>query len=274
MANTEQYERIGIGVITCNRLSLFRECIAGIPETDIIVVVNDGEPYPLSVYPSRVTEIIQHDKNRGVGRSKNDALRYLLNSGCRHIFLCEDDIKILHPHICNEYIRASERTGILHFNFAYHGPRNKSSYGVPTPRKVVDYGNGISIGLNRYLTGAFSYYREDVLRTCGLIDTVYKNMLEHVDHTYRIIREGYHPPFWWFADLAESSRFIDDLDPNLSKSTMGYDRRSSSAFFFIYSLYFSLKHCYLVQKVPDVDEKEVDYVLIELQKKFGSSNIR
>ncbi len=37
------------------------------------------------------THYIQHDVNRGVGITKNDALRYLLDKDCEHIFLIEDD---------------------------------------------------------------------------------------------------------------------------------------------------------------------------------------
>jgi GT2 family glycosyltransferase len=252
--------------------------MAGIPEADVVVVINDGDPYPSTVYPSRVADVIQHRTNHGVGRSKNEALRLLLGAGCSDIFLCEDDIRIVHAHLCDEYIRASERTGILHFNFAFHGPLNKSSQGMPTPRKVVDYGDGISIGLNRCLVGAFSYYREEVLRKCGLIDPTYRNALEHVDHTYRIIREGFHPPFWWFADLAESYRFIDDLNPDLSKSNIRYNRWFSIVFFkinfLINNIYFLKKNGYLVQNVPDVGEQEVDRILTDLKRQHASHDIR
>jgi len=269
--------KVGIGIITCNRLSLFRECMAGVPEADIIVVINDGDPYPFTAYPTRIADVKQHQTNRGIGRSKNEALRLLLDAGCSDIFLCEDDIRIVNPHLCDEYIRASKKTGIMHLNFGYHGPLNKSSQGVPKPRKVVDYGEGVSIGLNRCLVGAFSYYREEVLRKCGLIDQAFRNALEHIDHTYRIIREGFHPPFGWFADLAESYRFIDDLDPDLSRSTIRSNRFFNkiifNSIFLLNNLYFKKKHGYLAQNVPDVGEKEVDRVLNNLKRQYGCFNI-
>ncbi len=109
--------------------------------------------------------------------------------------------------------------------------------------------------------------------TWGFIDPVYKNMLDHVDHTIRIIRRGFHPPFWWFADLAESARFIDDLDPDLSRSIIRYDRWSSSAAFHLSNLYFSIKHGHFVQNIPNVDENEVDRVLTELKHEFGCDKI-
>jgi hypothetical protein len=36
-------------------------------------VVNDGDPYDSSLYPSSVKEVIQHTKNKSVGVSKNEA---------------------------------------------------------------------------------------------------------------------------------------------------------------------------------------------------------
>ena len=246
--------------------------MSGLPQADSIVVVNDGQAYPSSSYPSRVSQVVQHRTNQGVARSKNDALRLLLSMGCKHIFLCEDDIRIVDPELCRRYIQASETSGILHFNFGYHGPRNKSANGKPCPRKIVDYGKGVVVGLNRHSVGAFSYYRDIVLNTCGLLDSAYRNMLDHVDHTYRIIKNGLHPPFWWFADLAESWRYIDDLDPDLSRSTMRYDRWMTSVSFHISNLYFLLKHGCFVQSIPDAGEHEVEEALTRLSAEYGQGD--
>ena len=261
--------RTGIGVITHNRPRLFKECITGIPEVDYLVVINDGDPYPSTMYPSRVSKMVQHPRNLGIAKSKNDALSLLLSEGCSHLFLCEDDIKILDPDLCDRYVLASEQTGIMHFNFGFHGPRNKSASGVPHPRKQVDYGNNVSVILNRHLIGAFSYYRDKVLIKCGLIDPRFKNMLDHVDHTYRIIKEGFHPPFWWFADLAESWRFIADLDPDLMKSTVERNGWRTSISFRMSNLYYFSKHGCFVQNMRDAGEPEVAEKLNELQRKYG-----
>src|SRR5262245_44911890 len=101
-------EKVGIGIITYNRVQFFRECIQSLPEVDVIVVVNDGDPYPYNIYPSRVAKIIQNTTNKGVGRSKNAALKFLLETGCKHIFLCEDDMKIIDSELCKRYIQAAK----------------------------------------------------------------------------------------------------------------------------------------------------------------------
>jgi GT2 family glycosyltransferase len=262
--------KVGIGVITYNRLDCFRDCIAGVPEADMIVVVNDGEPYPSSVYPSRIAKVIQHKTNHGVGRSKNDALRLLLEAGCSHIFLSEDDVKIVNPDLCKEYIKASERSGIRHFNFAYHGFENKSPDGTPTPpRKIINYKEGGSISLHRHLLGAFQYFGEDVLRTCGFMDPFYKNMLEHIDHTCRIIRHGFHPPYWWFADIADSFRSIQDLDPYHKQSTIRCNKGSYAIRSKVSDLYFAIKNGNVPPKMKDVGEREVERSLVMIKEKYA-----
>src|SRR3989304_3897995 len=132
-------EKIGIGVITFNRQEMFRSCINSIPKVDSIVVINDGRPYENIVYPQTGITLIQHKKNKGIAKSKNDALRYLLSQGCKHIFLCEDDIAIANPNVINDYIIASEISGIFHFNYGFHGRWNKTSNGFPNQRKTVNY---------------------------------------------------------------------------------------------------------------------------------------
>ena len=259
--------KIGVGIITCNRYFLFKECIGSLPDADVIVIVNDGEPYPALSYPSRIANLIQHHTNKGVGRSKNDAFKFLLDAGCTHIFLCEDDIKILNPQIYREYIRVSDYSGIRHLNFAYHGPRNKSQKGIPSPRKIINYSKGVNISLNLNLTGAFSYYTRDVLEQCGLMDPLFKNMVEHVDHTNKIIRKGFHPPFWWFADVADSHRFIDDLDPDLSKTTIHHNQWYSKGLMRIEYGYFWLKNGTLKEE----SEEEVDRKLSIIKQKYATS---
>lgn len=248
--------KVGIGIITCNREKLFRECAASVRGNFTIVVVNDGSPYSRSSYPENISAVIQHKRNKGVGRSKNDALRYLMQQNCEHLFLIEDDIRIKDTAVIEHYINSSDRTGIAHFNYGYHGPANKSAEGRPAPRKIIEF-HGVSIALNRHIVGAFSYYRRSLLDKVGLIDPVYFNTLEHVDHTLKIIKAGYHPPFWWFADLSNSSDFLEDLDPDLSNSV---NRKNGFSFRLrgkIFPYYFKMKNGSFPSLIPDSAENEV-----------------
>lgn len=268
-------EKIGVGIVTYNRGQLFQKSIQSLPPADEVIVVNDGNPYPDSFYPSLITSVIQHDRNRGVGRSKNDALEYLLGQGCVHIFLLEDDIKIINPDIFRIYIHASELSGIKHFNFAYHGSENKNNDGSCTkPRKIVSYKEGITISFHRHLLAAMQYFHRDVLEQCGLMDPFFHNMLEHIDHTYRIIKHGFHPPFWWFADIEGSQNSIEDLDPFHLNSTI---RNNSFVFGVkerISHRYFWLKHGQRIPNIPDVSENEVEKQLERIRLNYSTISLK
>jgi len=50
------------------------------------------------------------------------------------------------------------------------------------------------------------------------MDEQFYNALEHVDHTYQIIKAGYHPPFRWFADVQGSENCLKDIVPDHQQS--------------------------------------------------------
>ncbi|MBN1216378.1 MAG: hypothetical protein JXA99_13170 [Candidatus Lokiarchaeota archaeon] len=261
--------KIGIGIITCNRPIFFSKCINSIPKVDEIVVVNDGIPYENDLYPKHITRIIQHNKNRGISVTKNDALKFLIETNCNHIFLVEDDIYIKDENIFTDYIKAGEYSGIFHFNYGYHGPLNRNSLGKPTFKKEITYKNGIKVILNSKLTGALSYYKDIVIKKIGLMDTFYKNVLEHVDHTYRIIREGFHPPFFWFADVQNSYSKIGEQDEFLSESILRKNIITFKIRAHLFNYYFKLKFGHKPENIPLVEE---DDVIIILNKLINNKN--
>jgi len=214
--------RIGVGVITCNREHFLKQCIESIPLdiVDHIVIINDGKPLPGEYFKMAVdkVDIIEHEENMGVGKSKNDALKYLLNNNCTHLFLIEDDIIIKNNKVFNEYIRCSEITGIKHLNFCLHGEDNKVNRS-PNPKKIIDY-RDIRLAIYHNIYGAFSYYHRDVIDKIGMMDEAYVNAMEHVDHTMEAIKAGFHPPFRWFADLENSDDWLDEQDRGHSESVI------------------------------------------------------
>jgi len=258
--------KIGIGIITCNRPEYFSKLLDSLPDIENIVVVNDGKPYENQVYSSKIKTIIQHQKNRGVGKSKNDALKYLLANKCKHIFLFEDDIALKNTSLLEKYIKAGEVSGILHFNYAYHGKLNRNDDGSPKIRKIIKY-NDINIALHFHLTGALSYFKDEVLKNIGLIDERYKNILEHVDHTYQIIKYGYHPPFRWFADLEDSFTSIQELDIYFANSIINPNNKRKLKYkIYLNYLYFALKNGCRPSRIPLVDDVELVKELEKIRK--------
>jgi hypothetical protein len=209
---------VGCAIITCDRLDFFKkshQSLLACKDLGInIVVVNDGN----EKLPNDIENVIETGGKKGVAIAKNLGLKFFLDKNLEHIFLMEDDIEILNNKIFELYINAQESTGIKHFNFGLHGNHNLDYLGRPNIRKTINYPNNTKINLYPNLLGAFSYYHVDTLREAGLMDESFYNALEHVDHTYQIIKKGYSPPFRWFADVEGSSAHLKDIVPDHQQS--------------------------------------------------------
>jgi len=234
-------EKIGVGIITCNRESFFEQCFKSLPHDKIncVVVINDGRSlskYTRDGIKLHDTYLIENETNVGVGKSKNRALQFLLDKGCDHIFLIEDDMIIKSRDAFDLYIKAAKETGILHFNYGPGSPFNRKQDpniridldtrhllkqdSEPNPRLVVEYKNNVKIALYEHTVAMFSYFHRKVLEQVGLHDDQFYNAWEHVDLTYRIAKAGFHPPFWWFADLANSHELLTEAPGAIDQSSI------------------------------------------------------
>lgn len=233
-------KNIGFGMVTYNAEHRIKQSAFTVPDwVENFVIVNDGTPYSEDSYPKHA-KIIQHEVNKSVGAAKTTAINHLLdNTDCEHIFIMEDDILIKDEKVFEEYIKHSLVSGIKHLNFALHGPANKKggkgftsledredTGGEPNPRMLVPYKDNeddqtrLSIALYPNCVGAFSYYYRPVLEDIGGFDPNFKNAWEHVEHTYQAIKKGYHPAFWYFADIDKSWEYLTDIPNSIEESTI------------------------------------------------------
>lgn len=239
-------DKIGIGIITYKRPHFFKHCYASIPwdKVDSAVVVNDGPEYDLEkegVVLNDKTNWIQHEENMKLSRTKNDAIDYLYKDGCEHIFIIEDDTVIQDEDVFEKYIKASKVSGIKHLNYGPGSPFNREQdpnirYDLhnrhlakqdskPAPRMIVEYKDDVKIALYQHTVAAFVYYHHDCVTKVGLFDEDFnENAWEHVEHTYRIIKAGMHPPFWWFADLADSEHLIMSQKGAIDESSIATEK--------------------------------------------------
>jgi GT2 family glycosyltransferase len=204
-------ERIGIGIVTCNRPAFLKNLLDSIKYCNWAetIVINDGDDIDIKGYNFYINK---NKNNLGVCKSKNKAIKHLLDIGCEYIFIIEDDMIIKDDSVFDQYIRAYKETGIHHMMFGYHGPANKGgiSGGKPMPRKIIDYGD-IKIALNMHCVGSFCFYTRECLEKVGLLDEEFdKNNFEHVEHSYRLAKAGYSTPYWWWSDLANSTDYINE----------------------------------------------------------------
>lgn len=274
--------KIGIGLITCNKIDRLKQSMPTIPDVDEFVIVNDGNPYPDDVYDKRA-HIIQHKYNTCVGVSKNDALRYLISKDCDHLFLMEDDVLIKRPDVFEAYINAAKTSGIWHLNYALQGPANRkqvnniNSVGerqdllqvsAPNPREIIEYDNGVKIALYPNIVGSFSYYLKGIIKNVGYMDERFKNAWEHVLHTHKIIKMGLHPPFWWFADIANSYDYLTDIPGCIENSTIAHTPDWEKNIKQGMVLYKSIMG-EIPQKTLDTSPQIVKQTIIALEKKYS-----
>ena len=252
---------VGIAIITCDRLPMFEACVDSILSThqdkfDHLLVVNDGE----NVIPAGDYQVIHNKTNLGVGESKNQAINSLIKHGCEHLFIVEDDVVFLNDQVVDKYLQLSQLSGVKHLNFCLHGDANKR-LDQPAPKLIIDYKH-VRMALYHNVTGALSYYHRDVIEKCGMMDDEYRNAMEHVDHTMRIINAGYHPPFRWFADVADSDKLIGDQDPGLVESKIRNEEEWRDNFVHGVKLFhqrYGINVC-STEQVNDTKEQVLEYL--------------
>lgn len=85
--------RIGIAITTHNRPEVLRRAIEQhkkhLPSGALVVVVDDGSK-PAAVVPQGV-QLLRNEPSFGIVASKNASLSALMDAGCEHLFLWDDD---------------------------------------------------------------------------------------------------------------------------------------------------------------------------------------
>ena len=227
--------KIGVGIITCNRPEYLRNLLNTLPydRIDTLVIVNDGKP--IDTFDLHKGVMIDNPINLGVGKSKNKAMKHLYDAGCDYIFIIEDDMLIKDATVFDKYIEAYKASGIHHFNYGPGSPFNRKQtiqnfdlhnrhlldqHSEPNPKLIIEYNKGVKVALYEHTVAMFSFFTREVLEKVGYIDEDFYNAWEHVDHTYRIIKAGYHPPFWWFADIANSADYLTEAPGAIDNSSI------------------------------------------------------
>lgn len=271
----QKIEKIGIGLITCDRSDFFKKSYDSLIKATyqnprfITIVINDGKD-DADILSDQIYK--KTTGYTGVAKSKNLALKYLAENGCDHLFLMEDDIEIINGNVFDEYINASKQTGIKHFNYGLHGNHNIGFDGQPSIKKTIVYPNKqTSIDLYSNVLGAFSYYHIDTINSVGLMDEKFYNAMEHVDHTYQIIKNNFHPPFRWFADITGSNKYLADIVPDHQNSKIRSQDNFQEVFkkgldLFIKKNNFSVVRGYGPNEIV-TEEKEVLKILKDIWTK-------
>ena len=274
-------EKIGVGIVTYNRLNYLKGLIDSlVPCKNYIhelVVVNDGGETPEWTLPFGVW--VNNETNSGVAKSKNNALKYLLEQNCDYFFLIEDDMIIKDPSVFQQYIEAYKASGIQHFNYGPGSPFNRKQTiqnfdlhnrhlldekTEPNPKLIVEY-KTCKIALYEHTVAMFSFFTKHVLNEVGFVPEEYPNCWEHVDHTYQIIKAGYHPPFWWFADLANSHELLEEAPGAIENSAIAKDKNEWNNRVLKGREIYKKKHGHYPNQPPQYTQEEVVKTLKQIK---------
>jgi hypothetical protein len=100
------------------------------------------------------------------------------------------------------------------------------------------------------------------------MDEDFYNSGEHLEHTYRILRAGFHPPFWFFADVDRSEELLGDEPWSLSQSRIA-SRSDQAELVRRSDTLFQAKHGHPAGRIPVAGKGVVMRALEKIQRRFG-----
>ncbi|MEB7601392.1 glycosyltransferase family 2 protein [Raoultella terrigena] len=196
--------KVGIAITTHQRPEVLKRAIdqhmKHLPTGALVVVVDDGSNPAVDV-PCNV-QLLRQNTSLGIVASKNASLNALMDAGCEHLFLWDDDAWPVADNWHIPYIESAESH--LAYQFLDLAGRNKLN------DLAVLYCDDKHIAYTGQ-RGVMLYYHRSAIERVGGFDPVYgRGMYEHSDLALRIHNAGMTT--WAFADVAGSEKLIHSLD--------------------------------------------------------------
>ncbi|MFO4005957.1 glycosyltransferase family 2 protein, partial [Enterobacter hormaechei] len=196
--------RIGIAITTHNRPDVLKRAIEQhvkhLPAGALVVVIDDGSK-PAAVVPDCV-QLRRHETSLGIVASKNASLTALMDAGCEHLFLWDDDAFPIADNWHLPYIESPEPHLAYQFlDLAGTNKLNDLSELYRDDQHVAYTGQ----------RGVMLYYHRSAIEKVGGFDPVYgRGMYEHSDLALRIHNAGLTT--WAYGDVVGSEKLIHSLD--------------------------------------------------------------
>lgn len=177
--------KIGVGIITFNRISYLKDCVEALRKTDapyqLVVAEDGGSDNTVSWCREQGIDVVT-GSNHGVGYNKNRALHALfVTYGCDVVILLEDDTRVQSPDWLAVWAEATAEWG--HTN--YMAPH----------RDYVISGSGSNIHdpiIARAVLGPITGTSRVAFEAVGYLDSRFRGYgFEHAEWTNRMIRAGF-----------------------------------------------------------------------------------
>ncbi|WP_454520438.1 glycosyltransferase family 2 protein [Citrobacter koseri] len=212
--------RIGIAISTHNRADVLSRALTQhmkfLPAGALVVVVDDGSK-PAAVVPAGV-QLVRQEASLGIVASKNASLTALMDAGCEHLFLWDDDAWPIADGWHLPYIESPEPHLAYQF-LDLAGPRKLNDL-------AVLYSDDKHIAYTGQ-RGVMLYYHRSAIEHVGGFDWIYgRGMYEHSDLALRIHNAGLTT--WAYADVTGSDKLIHSLDEHeaVDRSVPTADRKA------------------------------------------------
>lgn len=196
--------KVGIAISTHQRPEVLKRAIEQhmkyLPAGALVVVIDDGSK-PAAAVPDGV-QLLRHETSLGIVASKNASLSALMDAGCEHLFLWDDDawpiadgwylpyIESPEPHLAYQFLDLAGRNKLNDIAALYRDEQHVAYTGQ---------------------RGVMLYYHRSAIEKVGGFDPVYgRGMYEHSDLALRIHNAGLTT--WAYADVTGSEKFIHSLD--------------------------------------------------------------
>jgi len=182
---------IGVGITTHNRADIFAYCHEHwkqhLPAGAVLVVVDDASavPCPDATY--------RFDVNVGAPTAKNKCLQLLMDAGCEHLFLADDDIHPTSPHWWEPYINSPQP----HLCWARPRRRRLSTTRTVDGHIVTDWPSGAVLYMTRHVVNTVGGYDADTFGAVGF---------DHANYSDRI--HAYGLTAWRFADAQHTGELF------------------------------------------------------------------
>ncbi len=211
---------IGIAITTHQRVDVLKLALEQhmkyLPVGALVVVIDDGSK-PVAAVPECV-QLLRHETSLGIVASKNASLTALMDAGCEHLFLWDDDAWPIADNWHLPYIESPEPH--LAYQFLDLAGTNKLN------DMAVLYRDDKHIAYTGQ-RGVMLYYHRSAIEKVGGFDPVYgRGMYEHSDLALRIHNAGLTT--WAYGDVVGSEKLIHSLDEHeaVERSVPRPDRQS------------------------------------------------
>jgi len=248
-------DKIGIGIVTTGREGMFVNCSEHLTQVDYTVAIHNGTPYE-SYLPNHI-ELKTYPEVMNVAINKNRALRAMIQNGCTHLFLIEDDISINAADVCERYIEAASESGIWHLN-----------YGSGDAINTMEYTDTVSIDLLPDLSSSFTYYHRNIIKHVGYFDERFRSGLSGPEHTYRVAKKRLCPSYGVFANC-KSENTIVEQDYDKDHSIITYQSESGISTIQNDTYLFVMKHGETLIDIVPPDQKQLEEELEMLKENYS-----